>query len=826
MRRILVTRSAVAITALLVLGAATGGCRGEPGDSEHLTSSSPQSLVREPIKPVRSFVVRGLGNRCWDFTDPTTKGAVTLASVPHLAACDGSPGQQVVVSEQDATHDVVLKVGAYCLGVAGSVAVGALLEVQACLGVGPKGTSVPTTSPLQRFALDGDSVLMGSQRDGERVLRDRVIEPVGYRTEHGTRLVVGTREVDDAEYFRVLASDGSNVPPHSGFVRLPNPSADPATDDAALDAALKRGWGTVVELDDSRPISITQFGHVMAAGTTLRGYRKLTYQGPELTFSRLDTDGSVFELDEDHVRITGLRFRGPSRGQSDSLKQVVGISVHRFAADPLTDVLIDHVDGSDFTEAFLAAKANDTETQPFAWVCQIPPLPAPPVICRGEIPVQTCPTPVLPYPRQAVLHAIGNFIHHNVRDGLGYGVAVGDGAFAEIQANLMYLNRHSLTADGRGQTGYSAYDNFVLSDAPGYGPLTIHQQDFDKHGTLYPGHWIDGISDDFVDIGWNTFLGTNREPANIDERGTPCRFTAIHDNAFRATSGGAFHTRGTDPGKDVLYANQYGVVDPTNDLAVGDFDGDQVDDVFVGTGTGWWFSSGGAAEWRLLSRKSERASQVRFGDFDGDGRSDVVTIHNGLVDISWAGVSSWQSINAAAWNVTDLAVGDFDGDHVADLFLATGTQWFMAPRGKTWQLYATLAFRASQLRFGDFDADGKTDVFGVVGNQWMTVPAGTAAWVPLRTALTTNVSALVVADFDGDGYADVARKSGSAWQYSARGWGGFATLRNTDDALLGSPIGRFDGDAKADVLVMKDRHLQLSSGARLPLTPWGRQDAQ
>jgi hypothetical protein len=264
---------------------------------------------------------------------------------------------------------------------------------------------------------------------------------------------------------------------------------------------------------------------------------------------------------------------------------------------------------------------------------------------------------------------------------------------------------------------------------------------------------------------------------------------------------------------------------------VGDFDGDGIDDVFVGTGATWWYSSSGVAEWRHLNRMPEHASALRFGDFDGDGRTDVATIHGGLVDVSWAGISPWQSVNAAAWSIDDLAVGDFDGDHRADLFLATGASWFVAPHAEgNWQYYATSSYRTPELRFGDFDADGKTDVFGVTDGQWQYVPGGTASWVPLRTALTSSVAGLVVADFDGDGYADIGRKttggflSVATWQYAARGWGGFVTLRTTDDELVGQPVGKFDGDKKADVLVWGDRHFRIASGARSPVVTWSTQD--
>jgi hypothetical protein len=734
------------------------------------------SVVPPPSSFDRAFTFRGLGTRCWDFGG---EAWWAVGAPVYLYSCNGSIAQHVRVREIDASHDVELRVTSlFCLGVrGGGVRAGQPLELQTCNGL-----------PAQRFALDGDAVLMGTQPSG-KVRRDVVIEPQGEATPDRTPLVVGARDANDAEYFRTQAVDGSGASPTSGFVRV--------STEAALDWALGLGWGTVIEIDDAQPLTLlSSTTKLVQAGTTLRGYRKHTYQGPEIVFPTTPPDSqSIFEVAASQVRITGLRLRGPSRSTSSSLPYYHGVTV----VDG-NDVLVDHIDASDWTGAAVNIIGADS----------------------GAI-TQTCPATLPQYPRPTPVRVVGSFLHHNEREGGGYGVGIGTGAFPFVRGNVAYMNRHSVTADGRGTTGYVAHDNFVLSAAPGYGTWNNnYQSDFDKHGTNDPGSWMGGVSDDYVDFGWNTFLGTNR--INVDERGTPCRFTAIHDSVFLRSRTDAIRSLSEDTSRLSIYANQYGAANPTSDLAVGDFDGDGVDDVFVGTGTGWWFSSGGRAEWRFLNRMPERASSLRFGDFDGDGRADVLALHGGNMDVSWGGVSPWKSINVVGWALSDLAIGDFDGDRKADVFLATGTDWFLAPGGKNWQYFATSSFRTSQLRFGDFDRDGKTDVFGVVSNMWQMVPGGSNSWQPLRTALTTSVDGLVVADFDGDGYADVARSSGGAWQYAARGWGGFVSLRSTSDSLVGRPIGRFDGDAKADVLVWSSTKLSLASGARDPLLAHSRQD--
>ena len=146
-----------------------------------------------------------------------------------------------------------------------------------------------------------------------------------------------------------------------------------------------------------------------------------------------------------------------------------------------------------------------------------------------------------------------------------------------------------------------------------------------------------------TNIGFNTILATDE--LNLVHRGTPCREMRFHDNVLLRSQSKSVKTYTKFADRHLDFNKHYGSPDPTNDLAVGDFDGDGVDDIFVGTGVAWYFSSGGRAEWRFLNRMPERASELLFGDFDGDGRTYVMALHSGVIDVSWAGGSRWQSIN-------------------------------------------------------------------------------------------------------------------------------------------------------------------------------------
>ena len=265
----------------------------QPG-GDHSTVDQP--VVNEPYLPFDGeFFVETLGDRCVDFGGE----AYWARSGPvYTYQCNKSAAQRVRVKELgDGSHDVELRVrDLYCLGVRapdGQVMAGRVIELQLCDG-----------TPRQRFAIDGDAILMGEQPSGH-VTREFVIEPDRHLTANRTLLVVGTREVNDAEYFRFRPVEGGERRPHSGFMT--------AGQEVTLNRALQLAkWGTVIELLDSQPIVLSGAdSKSIPAGVTLRGYRKYTYQGPEIIRCTASSE-PAFKITEEDVRVTGFRLRGPS----------------------------------------------------------------------------------------------------------------------------------------------------------------------------------------------------------------------------------------------------------------------------------------------------------------------------------------------------------------------------------------------------------------------------------------------------------------------------------------------------------------------------------
>jgi hypothetical protein len=786
----------------------------------------------------RAFYIQDLGGgRCIDAGPPQSWAQ---GSPVFINACNQTNGQEILVTElesndsNDDDHDVELSVypistnarlsthlavtaptgpgastgatnAGFCIGVhGGTVAPGAALELQTC----------NPFSPAQRFAVDGDAILMGLQTSKNTVTRDFVIERQNGSTVPQTPLVVATRVLGeeeplriDARYFRFNAADGSGAPPTSGFVTV--------VDEASLFCAAQCGWGTVVQIDPSQDLVLTTpllTNVTVRDGTTVRGYRSQTFNGPEMLtcvapqYNSLPAgDLPFFLATGNEVRFTGFRLQGPdgdSRcGQVTNSASEPAIEVSRNDLAALPSVWIDHMEISHWPNdpgVFVADPNQNAQLNPST-------------------------PPGLPTDTPAVL-MVGNFMHNNQT-----GVNSGGALFSQIRANVFYGGENQLqpvsSREGGCLGGYAAMDNLFLTETGKHS-----SDDVDMHGSFSlnsdASSWDSGLTGDYFDVGWNTFLKTvdvinpfglvnGNFIANVNQRGSSCRFIGIHDNVFLQAEGTAIR----DAGNAAVEYGNINEQDPAQLLLVGDFDGDKVDDVFLATGAAWYYSSGGQAEWRYLNRAHDPASALLLGDFDGDGRTDVLAVHGPNIDVSWAGVSAWQTINQTAWPIADLAVGDFDGDGRSDLLLTTGTQWFLASGGRNWKKWpVSYPDKIPNLRFGHFtDRCGtQTQILRVQKGQWQVTCLGMNSWKPIGAAPVDSANGLVAGDFAGNGFTDLAESvfissnpSGQApqpgplyqWQYTSPGHGSsWSPLGTYSSPIQSLPIGNFQGGKQDGVI--------------------------
>jgi len=125
-------------------------------------------------------------------------------------------------------------------------------------------------------------------------------------------------------------------------------------------------------------------------------------------------------------------------------------------------------------------------------------------------------------------------------------------------------------------------------------------------------------------------------------------------------------------------------------MAVGDFDGNKIPDIFWADGHTWWVSYGGNTPFKEVQTSSFKRTDLRFGDFNGDGRTDVFGISNTDWEVSYApktgqGIfSSWTPLRPKLTDtVSDLVVADFKGDGFADVATdcAGSACWRISYRG-------------------------------------------------------------------------------------------------------------------------------------------------
>lgn len=221
-----------------------------------------------------------------------------------------------------------------------------------------------------------------------------------------------------------------------------------STREQLLSALSSARLGSIIYVTDSAQIDLT--GHtelVIHAGVTLASGRgNGSSLGALLYNTHIDQSGDDFVqfYTEQGVRITGIRIRGSDhiyRSQYESWTMPFGI----WPRHP--NIEIDNCEIFDWMESITLRNMNAIST--------------------------------------IASHIHHNKIHHNLRDGFGYGVdigpysdPVGQGSTALVEANIFDANRHSITSTGD-TSSYIARYNIQL----GYG--VSHA--FDVHGNGYDG---------------------------------------------------------------------------------------------------------------------------------------------------------------------------------------------------------------------------------------------------------------------------------------------------------------------------------------------------
>jgi hypothetical protein len=416
------------------------------------------------------------------------------------------------------------------------------------------------------------------------------------------------------------------------------------TSDRHVDLFLQglRTPGAIVLVNNSVKLDLSRKSHIpIAEGVTLVGGRDARVAGPLLYTKTRPKTGTkaFFEIKGDHVRIVGVRIRGPDTGDPSRLPSNIrrrSLDAFGIYSQSHSDIEVAHSEiyGWEGAAVRLEDRGNAIpriETR----------------IVRGA------PTVVGGGP---MVRIHDNFIHHNQQNGRqGYGVVLGDGAYALIERNVFDYNRHAIAGNGSDGSGYVALDNLVLKHGgkhrwapigllvsllggglhnlvpPGVW-LKTHQ--FDMHGQKICGFgswWNKSLKDCGragydMHVAYNSFLYAGRHsiryrflgraPA-IKLRGTPERAEGKRNKRCGATVFSNVFEHSKLGGAVKQSKNEKGLCKARNRVKGGrlrrvlrcDIDGDGVRDKLLATGQGWWWASKGARPWAFLRRSMRRPTR-------------------------------------------------------------------------------------------------------------------------------------------------------------------------------------------------------------------------
>ncbi len=559
----------------------------------------------------------------------------------------------------------------------------------------------------------------------------------------------------------------------------------------ALVALLESSYQGVIFIPGDAEINMA--GHketLIKSGVTLRSDRGGRRQGGLIYTTDFDGKYDLFEVRGSNVRIEGLRIRGPSSSEEES-HTVTGINVRAAYPAGRTPTGVSRQ---------VVIRGNELWAWPGAAVSVTGAIEED---CFDDLPAEeqaTRPWHVMSKTQAAQITISGNHIHHNLRHNHGYGVVVGSGAYANIQANTFEYNRHAVASDGAPYTGYIARFNYTLH-ATNFqnvaGPIGSWPTHFDMHG-CEGGDGGDG--GEYVQLAYNTIRGDQNIAFGIGVRKAFRIRGAPRDSAWFLENvlvhddfGDAIDYHGS--GQRVHVDGNAFDVDHSLEIGAGDFDGDGRDDVFHATGIGWYVSSGGLAPWQFLTRSARTPPEVAVGDFDGDGFDDVFDRNRGR----WRAFSGrerrFKDLRSSSVYISALRFGDFDGNGRTDVFWGDGTNWKVSWNGTSrWDSINASIYRSRDLRFCDLNGDGRTDVFNERVGEWSWSSAGTTRWMRLNDD-RASIDDVVLGDFDGDRRCDVAFEDGDLWRFASGGRGTAIRLRDKDAdqnrSIKNGVVGRF-----------------------------------
>ncbi len=263
---------------------------------------------------------------------------------------------------------------------------------------------------------------------------------------------------------------------------------------------------------------------------------------------------------------------------------------------------------------------------------------------------------------------------------------------------------------------------------------------------------------------------------------------------------------------------------PSNDVAIGDLNGDGKLDAIVTADDGaaaiLLNLGDGSFSVARFGDDNNRLKAVALGDVDGDGDLDVALSNTGdrmgEIWMNSGNAAFTKSIVGAGSGrrSTDVAIGDVDGDGNLDVVWAAGSEITVGySDGSSLAIHTLVTGTPQYLALGDLNQDQRLDILASYGTGGLILLTNKGAANFAQDTLDTNIAgALALGDLNNDGILDAlfASKTNGGSSHSVhtllgKGDGTFiksssGISANVNDITLGD----LNADGRLDALVTTD----------------------
>lgn len=258
--------------------------------------------------------------------------------------------------------------------------------------------------------------------------------------------------------------------------------------------------GDVVYIKDDCIIDLSSVSRItVPSGVTLASGRGKRESKGAMILTNTNGTRPLISIGGPNVRITGLRIKGPdteiyAKGNALANKSKQDLDKNR------NKYYKENMYGVPVSDGIISQHANleIDNCEIFGWT-------------HGGISLKHRGS-------KATIHH--NYIHHNQRFGLGYGVVL-DGAEAIIKGNLFDYNRHSIAGTGRDGTSYEVSYNIFNENNNGTWAVDMHGGVDRKDGTDIAGSAL---------LVHNNIFRLNEKALAVVVRGVPGKYAKIFDN--------------------------------------------------------------------------------------------------------------------------------------------------------------------------------------------------------------------------------------------------------------------------------------------------------